>query len=135
MSKNNLAAELAINPEFVLYMLDLPISFHRAYIPITGKVTAALMLSWSVQISEEYLDSGGWFAKTNEEWSHEIGLSRDELSGARKCLQELGLLEIRRESDQSGSMRRVNHYRVNFERLSELLLEQAHKLRRPSDVH
>lgn len=135
MPKNNLAAELATNPDFMLYMLDLPISFHRAYIPITGKVTAALMLSWSVQISEEYLDNDGWFAKTNEEWSHEIGLSRDELSAARKCLQELSVLEIRRESDQPGSMRRINHYRVNFNRLGELLLEQAHKMRRPGGIH
>jgi hypothetical protein len=122
--------EMTSNPDFMLFMLDLPISFHRPYIPLTGRVTAALMLSWSVQISEESRDPDGWFAKTNDEWRNDIGLSRDELITARKRLVELGLLWVRPcVQTQDGQMRRCNEYRVDFDRLHEALLAQAEAMR------
>ena len=50
---DQLARELNANPEFALFMLDLPIVVQRAFIPLTGRVTAALMLSWAIQVTDE----------------------------------------------------------------------------------
>jgi hypothetical protein len=134
-----LAKELHANPEFALFMLDLPIVVQRAFIPLTGRVTAALMLSWALQLTEEQgvADAEGWFAKSNEAWNADIGLSRDELQTARDCLEQLGLLQVKRESSEpgSGAFRRVNHYRVDLRRLSQLLLAHAEKLRQAREMH
>ena len=136
---DQLARELQSNPEFALYLLDTPIVVQRAFVPLTGRVTAALMLSWAIQVSEEpgVADREGWFAKANEDWTADIGLSRDELQTARECLEGLGLLQVKREAaDQSASaFRRVNHYRVDLKRLSQLLLAHAEKLRQAREMH
>ncbi|MBT9610591.1 MAG: hypothetical protein ACOZE7_04240 [Pseudomonadota bacterium] len=136
---DQLARELNANPEFALFMLDLPIVVQRAFIPLTGRVTAALMLSWAIQVTDEpgVADAEGWFAKGNDEWHADIGLSRDELQTARDCLEQLGLLEVKREATEPGTsaFRRVNHYRVDLKRLSQLLLAHAEKLRQAKGMH
>lgn len=38
----------AITTEVLLQVFDLPVSFHRCLIPLTGGVTAALMLSQAI---------------------------------------------------------------------------------------
>lgn len=134
-----LSEELRSNPEFALFLLDQPIVVQRAFVPVTGRVTAALMLSWAIQLSDEpgLADAEGWFVKSNEEWIADIGLSRDELQTARSCLEELGLLQTRRDAVRpaSGAFRRVNHYRVDLKRLSQLLLHHARQLRQSKGMH
>lgn len=135
-NKHQLVAELEDNHEFVLMMLDLPIAFHRAYIPMTGKVTSALMLSWAIQLTEECAThDDGWFTKTGESWTMDIGLSTDELKTARKRLEELGLIEVRREKSGETPFRAPNQYRVNFKRLDELLRVQAQQIKQQKSMH
>ena len=75
-----------ITAELLLDVFDLPISFHRCLVPITGGVTAALMLSQAIWTSEA-LDPevGGWFCRSQEEWTEETGLSRWEQETARRA--------------------------------------------------
>jgi len=55
-----------ITTELLLEVFDLPVSFHRCLVPITGGVTAALMLSQAIWTTQE-IDhtANGWFAKSH----------------------------------------------------------------------
>lgn len=86
-----------ITAELLLEVFDIPVSFHRCLVPITGGVTAALMLSqaiWTTQTIERAAD--GWFSKLRDEWTEETGLSRWEQETARRALRSAGFLEERR---------------------------------------
>jgi hypothetical protein len=86
-----------ITAALLLEVFDMPVSFHRCLVPITGGVTAALLLSqaiWTTQALDEA--AGGWFARSQEQWSEETGLSRWEQETARRVLRTAGFLEERR---------------------------------------
>ena len=86
-----------LDPELLLQILDLPVSFHRCLVPITGSVTAALLLSQAICNSQEAdLSLNGWFSKSQDEWDEETGLSRWEQVTARRLLREAGFLEEQR---------------------------------------
>ncbi len=94
---NHAAVHSEISAELLLDVFDLPVSFHRCLVPITGGVTAALMLSqaiWTSQVIEP--TANGWFAKSQDEWSEETGLSRWEQETARRALRSAGFLDERR---------------------------------------
>ncbi|MCC7082090.1 MAG: hypothetical protein IT530_15565 [Burkholderiales bacterium] len=93
----HLAPDAAITSELLLEVFDLPVSFHRCLVPITGGVTAALMLSqaiWTTQSLDQ--SAGGWFVRSQDEWREETGLSRWEQETARRALRSAGFLEERR---------------------------------------
>lgn len=88
---------LEISPALLLEVFDAPITFHRCLVPVTGGVTAALMLSqaiWTTQGLDPHAD--GWFVCSQETWTEETGLSRWEQETARKVLREAGLMQERR---------------------------------------
>jgi hypothetical protein len=89
--------EPGVTPQLLLDVFDLPISFHRCLVPLTGSVTAALMLSQAICTTHD-LDPGayGWFQKSQEEWAGETGLTRWEQETARRSLREAGFLMERR---------------------------------------
>ena len=96
MTTNNIAS-LPLSENLLLDVFDLPVTFHRCLVPVTGSVTAALMLSqaiWASQAAEVHED--GWFAKSRDEWEEETGLSRWEQQTARRVLRDGGFLEERR---------------------------------------
>ena len=91
------AAHSGITAELLLEVFDLPVSFHRCLVPITGGVTGALMLSqaiWTTQTIDR--TANGWFSKSQDQWSEEIGLSRWEQETARRALRSAGFVEERR---------------------------------------
>ena len=91
------AVSSRISPELLLEVFDLPVSFHRCLVPITGGVTAALMLSqavWTTQTIDPA--ANGWFSKSQGQWTDETGLSRWEQETARRALRAAGFLEERR---------------------------------------
>ena len=94
---NRSVATSGITPELLLEVFDLPVTFHRCLVPITGGVTAALMLSqaiWTAQTIEGSND--GWFSKSREQWTDETGLSRWEQETARRALRTAGFLDEKR---------------------------------------
>ena len=110
-----------LTPELLLQVLDLPLSFHRCLVPITGSVTAALWLSQAIYTTQE-LDPAvdGWFAKSQDEWQEDTGLSRWEQQTARRVLREAGFLEERR----FGVPAKL-YYRVHPERIGRALIERT----------
>ena len=93
---NNIAS-LPLPENLLLDVFDLPVTFHRCLVPVTGSVTAALMLSqaiWASQAADVHED--GWFSKSREEWEEETGLTRWEQQTARRVLRDGGFLEERR---------------------------------------
>lgn len=91
------AAHAGITAELLLEVFDLPVSFHRCLVPITGGVTGALMLSqaiWTTQTIDR--TANGWFSKSQDQWSDETGLSRWEQETARRALRSAGFVEERR---------------------------------------
>jgi hypothetical protein len=88
----------AITAELLLEVFDLPVSFHRCLIPITGGVTAALMLSQAIWTTQEIEPAmHGWFSKSQDQWTEETGLSRWEQESARRALRNAGFLEETRQ--------------------------------------
>ena len=86
-----------ITTELLLEVFDMPVSFHRCLVPVTGGITSALMLSqaiWATQALDP--TDEGWFIRSQEEWTEETGLSRWEQETARRALRRAGLMEERR---------------------------------------
>jgi hypothetical protein len=69
-------------------ILDKPIAFHRCFVPLTGSVNAALMLSQAMYWQKRNED-GVWWFQTQEKWADETGLSRREQETARRALRNL----------------------------------------------
>ena len=86
-----------ITTELLLEVFDMPVSFHRCLVPVAGGVTPALMLSQAIWTSQALEHSaGGWFMRSQAQWTQETGLSRWEQETARRALRRAGLLEERR---------------------------------------
>ena len=87
----------SITTDLLLQVFDLPVSFHRCLVPITGGVTPALMLSQAIWISQCVdCHDDGWFMRSQDQWTEETGLSRWEQETARRALRGAGFLEERR---------------------------------------
>lgn len=85
-----------ISQEMLLEIFDVPITFHRCLVPVAGGVTAALMLSQAIWITETQTRfTEGWFMCSQEQWTQETGLSRWEQETARRELRVAGLIEER----------------------------------------
>jgi hypothetical protein len=93
----NATVPAGITAELLLEVFDPPVSFHRCLVPITGGVTAALMLSQAIWTSQE-IDhtANGWFSRSQEQWAEATGLTRWEQETARRALRSFGFLEERR---------------------------------------
>ncbi|MGS0941583.1 DnaT-like ssDNA-binding domain-containing protein [Pseudomonas luteola] len=67
------------------------VAVYPAFRKVLGlNATAAQFLSQAVYWTERTTD--GWFYKTNSEWMDEIGLTVEEVKGARKKLKAMGVL-------------------------------------------
>ncbi|QKN82216.1 primosomal protein I [Scandinavium goeteborgense] len=107
----------------LIQLLDRPIAYQPAFAQIrVGKVkagpAAAVLLSQFVYWHNRM--DGDWMYKTRENIRKETGLSRDEQETSRKRLVALGVLE-----EQLRGVPATVHYRINSERLEELLLFSA----------
>jgi len=102
-----------ITAELLLEIFDLPVSFHRCLVPITGGVTVALMLSQAIWTTQNIdAAANGWFSKSREQWTEDTGLSRWEQATARRALRGAGFLEERRCGMPSKLWYRVRPERV-----------------------
>jgi len=115
--------EIVVTTELLLQVFDAPVSFHRCLIPITGGVTAALLLSQALWVTQE-LDPAaqGWIEKSRDQWTEETGLSRWEQQTARRALRDAGFLEERR----LGMPARL-YYRVRADHVWRALHDEARR--------
>lgn len=104
----------------LIQLLDRPIAYQPAFAQLrSGKVksgpTAAVLLSQLVYWHNRM--DGEWLYKTREDIKKETGLSRDEQETARKRLIALGVLQ-----EELRGVPATLHYKINSERLEQLLL-------------
>lgn len=93
-------------------LLDRPIAYHRALVPLVGSVAGAVMLSQAIYWQGRTKEADGWWWHTQEDWAEETGLGRHEQDTVRR--------ELRRrswwEEDRRGVPARM-HYRLNLDAL------------------
>ena len=83
--------------DLVMAVFDIPVTFHRSLVGVTGSVTAALMLSQAIAWTETLTpDEGGWFTKSQDDWADSTGLSRWEQETARRVLRDADFMEERK---------------------------------------
>ena len=83
--------------DLVMAVFDIPVTFHRSLVAVTGSVTAALMLSQAIAWTETLTpDEGGWFTKSQDDWADATGLSRWEQETARRVLRDADFMEERK---------------------------------------
>lgn len=99
---------------------DRPISFHRAYVKLTGSVNAALMLSQAMYWASRTSDPDGWFYKTSKDWEDETGMGRHEQDTARKQLKKSGFWV-----EKLRGVPATLNYRIDFEKMISSLSESG----------
>lgn len=93
-------------------LLDRPIAYHRALVPLVGSVAGAVMLSQAIYWQHRAKEPDGWWWHTQEDWAEETGLGRHEQDTVRR--------ELRRRSWWEEVRRGVParmHYRLNLDAL------------------
>lgn len=68
-------------------------AYNNAYNELVHSALATLLLSQIVYWYPKSTYPGGWFYKTTEEWTRELGMNRSEQRRTRKILLDLGLIE------------------------------------------
>jgi hypothetical protein len=106
----------------LLDYLDRPIAFHRAFATLAGSAAGGLMLAqafyWTRLKLRDQPASGGWFWKTQEDWTEETALSHHEQLTVRKRLQRMPFWHERRQGIPAKLF-----YRVDLQELEKALLE------------
>jgi hypothetical protein len=91
------------------------VAFYPAFRKVLGlNATATQFLSQAVYWTERTED--GWFYKTSEEWNEELGLTLEEVKGARKKLKSIGIL-----SEQRKGIPAKLYYKVDTDELLAVL--------------
>lgn len=98
-------------------VLDRPIAYHRAFVDLTGSLSAAVLLSQAYYWQKRCKSEDGFWWKTQEDWKEETGHSRKELETARKACSDF--LEHDRRGIPCRSFYRVNRNAI-FLKLREL---------------
>ncbi len=108
---------MARNPVMEMLEGEIVIVLSPRLIRLVGGVIPAMIVSQAGYLSST---SGsrcdGWFPKSTEEWSDELGIGRREFNNARVRLNKLNILET-----GYGKKGRTYFYRLNFEQLEQLL--------------
>jgi hypothetical protein len=104
--------------EDLTQLLGRPIAYHRIFAHLGGDANSAVFLSQCLYWTPRATFPDGWFYKTQAEFWEETGLTRYNQETARRKWRKLGVIEEERRG-QSGHV----FYRVNLERLAELLRE------------
>lgn len=102
-----------------------PITFHRAYVDITGGVLPALWLSCAMvrvasASASEFERNGDFiFEMSSSECERETGISRGQQASCRRHLIAQGLMS------EQAEQRKATRYRLHLDRIARKLLIQA----------
>lgn len=91
-----------------------PVAYHRAFVDVTGSVTAALWLSHAIGLAQQG-DATASFQLSQDDCHAATGLSRREQETARARLRAAGLMSETRQG-------RLIGYRLDFQALAAQLL-------------
>src|SRR5581483_3759830 len=94
---------------------DRPVAYHPILARVTGALSAGVLLAQFLYWTPR-ADANGWFHKTRDAIETETALGRSEQETARKRLRAVGVLE-----EELRGVPAKLHYRLNLDRLTELL--------------
>jgi hypothetical protein len=120
----------SIAPSDLKQLLDSPIAYHRIFAHLVGDALSAIFLSQALYWTSRTSDPNGWFYKTQADWWAETALSRKNQESARRNLKRLGILEETRKG-----LPATMHFRINLERLYQLLIELIDQRKEHSRLH
>lgn len=100
----------------ILAFSENAIAFRPMFARIAGGVTSGLFLSQLFYWTGKGSRSDGWIWKSYTEWNEETCLTRSEIDRARRDLEKIGVLE-----ELLRGVPATLHYRLNLERLGELI--------------
>lgn len=107
------------------------VAYRPVFAHVFGGATPALLLSqlwfWTNTPTVKNRDGEGWFWKSQKEITQETGLTRYETDTARRKLVALGVL-----SEDLRGVPATQHYKLNKDRLYQLLWEHLQKPPRPA---
>lgn len=118
-----LILDLGSNPDFLLELLDQPISFNRVLKGIAGTTDAALLLSSLMAMTEMNSAATGWITLDTAILYQETALSPGEQQTAINELVTLGLVKVNK--DRSGE-----RLQICMQILQQRLSDYAEDLRR-----
>jgi hypothetical protein len=98
------------------------------FIRLTNNLNAALLLSQALYWSQRTYYPGGWFWKSQKEWTQETSLTRGETERARKLLREKGFLEEKQEVPGGPLFFRINEQKL-WEALTNLAQDERTTLK------
>ncbi|NLK53074.1 MAG: hypothetical protein GX295_11645 [Syntrophomonadaceae bacterium] len=96
----------------------------REFVLLLGSLETALILSQLLYWSGRTINKDGWIWKTYQEWEEEIGLSKYQVSKARRQLEGLGILECKVKK-VSGNP--TVHYRLLTNELIDWLVKKLNE--------
>jgi hypothetical protein len=102
--------------------LRSPVAFYVVLAEVGGSAAAGLFLSQTLYWTARTSDPDGWFYKTREDWTREIGLTRTQQEGVRRLLRARGFL---RESRRG--IPPTLYYRLDLDRLDASVVQHAGK--------
>lgn len=115
--------------ESLTKLFKSPVAFHAPLAEIAGGALAGLFLSQLFYWTDKGRLEGGWIYKDWKEWQKETCMTEDEQRGARKKLQEKGLIEISNLRDlKVDKFKTTLAFRINFKAVNDAL-----KARNPRD--
>lgn len=108
----------------MLSVFDAPLFIRRHFVDLTGSITAALMLTYAVDLYSHHdpivtPNEHGWFMLNTDTWQRETGLTRTEQATARRRLRELDLIEERLIGMPARLVTRVAFDRLHAAMLAE----------------
>lgn len=108
------------------YFPENPIAYQQGLVMIFDSPAVGLFLYQLLYWQDKTYKKSGWFYKTTEEIERETGLSRYNQETAIRILVRFGVIEF----SLKGRVPRTRHFRVNMERLQELIpsLMESHGL-------
>ena len=104
--------------EYLLAILDKPITIHRCLAEVSGDLTAGAMLTELSALEHER--GCEWLDVDDQEWTDRLGLTPAQQLAARRRLARLGFIEERRV----GNPARL-HIRLVWEALDAALKRQS----------
>lgn len=107
-----------------------PITIHRAFIDLTGNVLTALWLSYALERVPGQSSAGSVLIEMSSAvCQQDTGITRAQQQTCRKALTDLGILT------EEGRKGRVLQYRINTQRLMELLVKQVQPMTDAMRLH
>ena len=113
MNVNGLAG--TVKTLLVMAGQESVITVHRAFVDFTGSLEAALMLNQLLYWTGRAIRQDGFIYKSDEEWQHELCLTRYSVRAARARLESIGILETKRMRANGAP---TTHYRLKIEALT-----------------